>query len=162
MDLTKDYTRQAARWLRVLGVINLLGLNFGGLIWIWLADGIDAREKRKYLGTLALLTFHLLIGAGAGIWVSMRGTQGTAMNTPLGRFADPPAAWAMVLFIAMLVAHTPPLVMLLTFGSRLAISRPNSPNPTGLCASCGYDMRGSHAAGRHTCPECGAVTDAVS
>lgn len=43
-----------------------------------------------------------------------------------------------------------------------AVKRAEPPNAMPACSACGYDLRGTLAAGIERCPECGRLTDQVS
>ena len=45
-------------YLRGLGLVNLLGCNLGGLLYLWLAEGIDKRNKTSRRVTLCVCNSH--------------------------------------------------------------------------------------------------------
>lgn len=153
MDFTRDYTRLAGHWLIVLGVVSLLGLNCGGFLWIWFGNGVKARNKRLWIASIVFLSFSLLIGLGMGAWIAIFGTSGMTLRTFGQIWQDPPRLWGMLFAIAMLIIHAPPLLMMLTAGSRTAIHRYATQNNLSTsCPSCGYDLRHLPTM---KCPECG-------
>lgn len=56
----KDHTERAANWLRVIGVLSLLTLNLGGLIWIWLARHIRRKSHGHRIGAIAILAIQVV------------------------------------------------------------------------------------------------------
>ena len=59
----KDYSKHAAQYLVVLGVLNLLGLNLGGLFYMWLGSGIRNHAAGRRKGTLRLFA----VGIGLSV-----------------------------------------------------------------------------------------------
>ena len=49
--MKRDYNSRASTYLKWLGIVNLIGLNLGGLIYLWLAEKITKKSNgaRKFL-----------------------------------------------------------------------------------------------------------------
>ncbi|MCC5841287.1 MAG: hypothetical protein JJT96_14310 [Opitutales bacterium] len=57
LKMKRDYNALASNYLKWLGIINLIGLNLGGLFYLWLAG----RIKEKSHGARKFLIIWLLI-----------------------------------------------------------------------------------------------------
>jgi H+/Cl- antiporter ClcA len=142
--------KRAATYLEVLGWLQLLGLNLGGILFI--AAGREVRQRNRTWWWVAVLLCAMYVAAaafiGLGILLQMPGIRLNFWGRPL-QISE---RWLLFCLAGVFGAiFTVPLVWLLAPQTRrlLAVDR------TRRCVNCGYDVRAN--TGR--CPECGfAIT----
>jgi hypothetical protein len=135
----RDFTERAARYLDVLGFINVIGLNLGGLLYLWFAPRIRARRSGVRIATM------WVCGVQAALAIVLAGLATAGVVRPrfrlFGQTLDMPA-WSIgagLVLIALIFGV--PVLLLGAHGTREAFHRANRP---GLCPTCGYDLR-AHA-----------------
>ena len=146
LDRFKNYGPLAATYVTVLGWVNLLSLNLGGAIWLWLAPALRRRSNRCRQATVVLLAFHAAMFCFVPVLLLVHGPRpklrvfGTELHVG--------GAVLMVAAVASAVVFLVPMLWLLAPGTRAAFQRRAE---RGLCVRCGYDLRASVI----RCPECG-------
>ena len=139
---------KAATYLTVLGWVNLLGLNFGGLIWLWFASNLRDRSNGFRKAAIGVLGLHVLMSGLIPLKLLLDPDDPPEMRV-FGRIV-PASPVVIVLFALVLAAvHLPPMLWLLAAGTRAAFERRVERR---ICVGCGYDLRASP----EQCPECGA------
>jgi hypothetical protein len=147
LDLRLDQGARAARYLTVLGLANLIGLNLGGLLWLYLASRIDARSSAGRRCAIALLGLHVLLLVAAVGKVLLDHDRSTRLRAYGATVEIHPAALVVVL-VAIAGAFLLPMIWLLAPATRARFERRER---WGHCARCGYDLRATP----DVCPECG-------
>jgi hypothetical protein len=142
-----DYGCRTASYLRILGWINIIGWNLGGLLWLWFASKLRQKNNGFRKATIVLLGLHVIAGAVIILATVLKPNDSHVVifGEPVA-YAAPPIS---VLFgFAFIAIHLIPMLWLMSNGTRAAFERRSE---RGLCPTCGYDLRAS----AQQCPECG-------
>ena len=92
---------------------------------------------------------------GIASWLEVRYTHEGDGNTPIKTMTYEIRPAGVSLAVIMTIV---PGIMLMRLYQHLT----TRPTPPGQCHECGYDLRGTLAAGRTECPECGHQIEADS
>jgi hypothetical protein len=100
-----DHSGVAGTYLIVLGVLQLLGCNLAGLLFIWFGLRVKERSEGFRKASLWLLGLYLAALAFAIGWVAVKGTDGTTFSVWGWEWQQPPAwvfyatgAFALIVF----------------------------------------------------------------
>jgi hypothetical protein len=92
----RDHSRMAAICLRVLGVLELLSLNLGGLLFIWFGNRVRERREGFRKASLWILGLHLAGIFFFVVWATVKGTEGMWVSV-FGLEQRGPALWLVYL-----------------------------------------------------------------
>ena len=149
-----DFGPKAATYLTLLGWISLLGLNFGGLIWLWFAAKLRARSDGFRKAAIILLGLHVLMAAIIPFWLLI--SRQPVVLRVYSTFLDASDPVLVAIASIFAIIYLIPLLWLLGPGTRAAFERRLE---RGLCLRCGYNLAGNTSG---VCPECGALIPAAS
>jgi uncharacterized BrkB/YihY/UPF0761 family membrane protein len=101
-----------SRYLTVLGVIQLIGLNLGGFFWLFWADGIRKRKKSSRNWVIVVHSVYLVL-SGYMIYYMIKHPDKTNHLTVYGSdvLVSPLIVWGFVLLL--IVIYGLPLYWLL-------------------------------------------------
>jgi cbb3-type cytochrome oxidase subunit 3 len=128
-SIIKKMTTTISRYLKVLGIVQLIGLNIGGIFWLFWADGIRKRKKSSrnwvlaahscYLALSGFIIFRLIVEPDTMGHLYFYKSE---IEVPLL------AAWGFVLFLT--VIYGLPMYWLLRRDTkREFIEQAAAPNP---------------------------------
>jgi hypothetical protein len=152
-DRFRNYGPRAAAYISVLGWVNLVGRNLGGLIWLWFASELRNNRNGYRKASIVLLGIYLLIPVIIPLDLLLDRANPPSMMV-YGEHVQVGAILLMFFAVAVAAVHLPPMIWLLAPGTRAAFERRVE---RGLCARCGYDLR----AAVDRCPECGMAVPGV-
>jgi uncharacterized BrkB/YihY/UPF0761 family membrane protein len=61
VDKNKKMITTISRYLKVLGIVQLIGLNFGGFFWLFWSDGIRKRKKSSRNWVIVVHSVYLVL-----------------------------------------------------------------------------------------------------
>ena len=137
----------AATYLTVLGWVDVVSLNLGGLIWIWFAWRIRELSNGFRKAALLLLGLHVLLAGAAATKLLLDASDPPKLYFG-GRQLHVRPVVILLAAAAFAVIHLVPMLWLLAPGTRAAFERREARR---LCVRCAYDLRES----KDVCPECG-------
>jgi hypothetical protein len=145
-----DYSARAAKYLTALGWVSLLGLNLGGLLWLWLAARVRARSNGARRWAIALLAVHAAMFIAVAVLAQLRPQQTTFRI--FGNATHLPPVLVMGIGLVAAAVFVLPLVWLSAPGTREACRSATMEPWAARCERCSYDLTGNVSG---VCPECG-------
>ena len=115
--------KRISTYLTVLGIIQLIGLNLGGILWLVWARGIDARKPSSRRWVIAIHSVYLACCAwGLFKYFFDPGKMGHLMV--LGRKIDAAPSLILAFILLMVLVYGLPVVWLLSKGVRQEFIEP--------------------------------------
>jgi hypothetical protein len=140
--------RFTGRYFLIVGCLQTLGLNLGGIFFLYLGWGVARRSAPVRI--LALFMCSLLSAVYVLDFVCVAAGDVPTV-TPFFWAFDPAPSWIALPAMAIMgVIYGLPVFWLTRPGVKEAFQ-------PGRCRDCGYDLRGQS---NNQCPECGAVNAA--
>jgi len=146
-ESSKNYGPRVASYISVLGWLDLLGLNLGGLILLWFAAELRKKSNGFRKATIAYLGLDIVVPVALLLKMLFDPANPPKMTWFGGDIHISPIV-SIAFILAVAVVHLVPVIWLLSPGTRAAFERRAE---RGLCVRCGYDLRASE----NRCPECG-------
>ncbi len=123
----RDLSPLAAKYLHWLGILNLVSLNLGGLLWLWFATKIKRHNPKFRLATLILCGLMAFSGVAMIVFAFFGGTEGTSILFHGNSILDNPPRWLVGVFgVVVMLAHGFPCVLLLDPATKFHFARPPS------------------------------------
>src|SRR3712207_5439152 len=119
IDSDRDYGPRAAAYLSVLGWLNLLSLNPGGILWIWPASRLRSKSNGHRKATAVILALHVGALAVAGLFVLLHPDRNAGLRI-WGERVNLGIWFHLCAVGAFAVAFALPLAWLLAPGTRAA------------------------------------------
>ncbi len=158
MPLYRDRSRLVANYFIVLGIVSLIGLNLGGLLWLWFAGKLRERNNRFRIAALVLCGLCVGLGLFGVIDVICRGTKGTSIRAYGYVYGAPPLWLAELFLFAYVLIHALPLVWLTRPATAFAYTHAKEMAEAQHCPNCQYNLTANRTG---TCPECGVVIESI-
>ncbi len=155
LNPNKNYAPSAASFLIALGWLNIIGLNLGGVLLIWLGSSIKKRDPLARKLALWLLGLYIILLLGVLITAAQWGTSGMAI-TFYAAVSNPPIWLLMVIDVIMLMLVGIPFALLTSPGPRRAYEHYAFAQAVVPCENCQYNLRGVTTG---ICPGCDSPFD---
>ncbi len=98
-----DHSRVAGTLLIVLGVLQLLGLNVGGLLFIWFGNRVRGRREGFRKASLCILGLYLAAILFVVVWATVIGTKAMTASVFGAEWPGPPLWLVYTLSLLLLV-----------------------------------------------------------
>lgn len=152
MIAKRDRSGRVATYVAMLGWIDLIGLNWGGLLYLWFARGLRKRSNGFRIATVVLTGINVVAGIAAIAILSWRGTAGTSIRFYAFQWLSPSywVCWGFLL--TFVIVHLVPMYWLLQPATRSAFGHRAELEAGTYCANCEFNLTGNESG---ICPECG-------
>lgn len=138
----------------VLGWINLLGLNLGGLLFLWFASRLRERNNRFRIATIVVLGLYSLLSLSMVPWLYWRGTAGTRISLYSLQWLNPPYWLCWGFLVTFSIVHGLPVYWLTRPGTRFAFEHCVEIEAGQYCPNCQFNLTGNESG---VCPDCGLI-----
>ena len=103
--------RATARYLFVLGILQLIGLNLGGIFWLMWADGVRKGKRSSRIWVFVVHGLYLALAAVLLVWAWIDPAKLQELLVYGNKVRVPLAVGAMFLLL-LIVVYAVPVVLL--------------------------------------------------